>query len=71
MAMTSERAGEHIRDGADCISECIKAIERVQKSFPDLAPRIAVTTQKLREARTELQVLGGDIAQTPTSSAAA
>lgn len=62
MPMTKERAIEHIRDGADCISECLKSIERVRKNFPNVASRISATTVSLQSSRRELEDLRAEFA---------
>lgn len=71
MAMTSQSASEHLRDGVDCISECLKTIERVRKNLPELATQIMTTSAKLREARTELQSLDAQLTTVASSTASA
>lgn len=71
MPMTKERAIEHIRDGADCISECLKSIERVRKNFPDVASRISATTVSLQNSRRELEALRAEFASSAQPKAPA
>lgn len=71
MAMTPERATEHLRDGADCISECLKTIERVRKNFPELGSQIGVAAAKLQDARKDLDGMRAGIESAGTQASAA
>lgn len=57
MAMTSHVAREHLRDGADCISDCIKSLKRVQKQFEPLAPQIVAELARLETIHVALRGL--------------
>lgn len=51
-----EIAREHLSDGEDNITDTIKTIRRVLKSFPDLEPALTEATSQLVSARTALQL---------------
>jgi hypothetical protein len=47
-------AAEHLKDGIDNISECMKTIHRVGKSYPLLNEELAQASAQLSGARTTL-----------------
>jgi lipoate synthase len=62
MAMTSQVAREHLRDGADCIADCIKSLKRVQKQFEPLGPQIVAELNRLEAIQTALRGLASQVA---------
>lgn len=53
-AIDKETAEEHLRDGQDSIKECVKTLQRVQKSFPAFADDIGAVVAKLTNVRTDI-----------------
>ena len=53
-AIDKGTAEEHLRDGQDNIKECVKTLQRVQKSFPDFADDIGAVIGKLTHVRTDI-----------------
>ena len=49
-----DTAEEHLRDGQDSIKECVKTLQRVQKSFPAFADEIGTIVGKLTSVRTDI-----------------
>lgn len=47
-------AEEHLRDGQDSIKECVKTLQRVQKSFPAFADDIGALIGTLTSVRTDI-----------------
>jgi peptidoglycan hydrolase CwlO-like protein len=58
-ALDKDTATEHLRDGQDSIKECVKTLQRVQKSYPTLADDIGALIGKLTNVRTDID----DVAQ--------
>lgn len=50
----SATAEEHLRDGQDNIKECVKTLQRVQKSFPEVGAELAQAIGKLGAVRTDI-----------------
>jgi glutathione S-transferase len=53
-SMTPQVAVEHARDGADCMKDSDKIIQRLAKSYPDQASKLTKASGLIREARTLL-----------------
>lgn len=53
-AIDKDTADEHLRDGQDSIKECVKTLQRVQKSFPAFADDIGSLIAKLTNVRTDI-----------------
>lgn len=51
-------AQEHLTDGQDNITEAVKTIRRVLKSYPDLEPELTQATDKLTSARESMAQAG-------------
>ncbi|WP_194725568.1 hypothetical protein [Noviherbaspirillum malthae] len=68
MAMTSMVAREHLRDGADCIADCIKSLKRVQKQFEPLRPQIVAEIDRLETIQSALRCLATQVASGDTVS---
>lgn len=51
-------ANEHLVDGQDNITEAVKTIKRVLRSFPDLEPELTQATTHLTSAREAMQLAG-------------
>jgi hypothetical protein len=66
MAMTSQVAREHLRDGADCIADCIKSLKRVQKQFEPLGPQIVAELDRLETIQISLRGLASQVAAEAT-----
>lgn len=64
MPMTPQLAREHLRDGADCIADCIKSLKRVQKQFEPLAPQIVAELARLEIVHVSLRELAVQAAAT-------
>lgn len=47
-------AREHIRDSEDLLTECVKNIKRVVKSFPALEQVLSPATGEIESARSKL-----------------
>lgn len=58
-------AGEHIKDGADCISEAIKNLKRVQKSYPKFVEKLQPFQATLESARHGLLAFHSESFQSP------
>lgn len=69
MAMTSMVALEHLRDGADCIADCIKSLKRVQKQFEPLGPQIVAELDRLETIQSSLRGLASQVAAGDVQSA--
>lgn len=52
-AIDRPTAEEHLRDGQDSIKECVKTLQRVQKSFPDLT-ELAQSIETLGKVRSDI-----------------
>ncbi|CAN7641322.1 hypothetical protein [Massilia sp. LjRoot122] len=50
----SATAEEHLRDGQDSIKECVKTLQRVQKSFPELSAELTQAIGTLTSVRTDI-----------------
>jgi len=50
-AIDSATAEEHLRDGQDCIQECVKTLQRVQKNFPHVSAELAQYIEALGTVR--------------------
>jgi len=57
-ALDKDTAEEHLRDGQDSIKECVKTLQRVQKSFPAFADDIGAIIAALTNARTHIADVG-------------
>lgn len=53
-AIDKDTAEEHLRDGQDSIKECVKTLQRVQRSFPAFAEDIGAVIGKLTTVRTDI-----------------
>lgn len=45
---------EHLRDGQDNIKECVKTLQRVQKSFPKFAAELTRSIETLGKVRSDI-----------------
>jgi hypothetical protein len=54
--ISADFAKEHLVDGQDNITEAVKTIRRVLKSFPDLEPDLSQATTHLTSARESMQL---------------
>lgn len=64
--MTPDVAREHIKDGADCISEAMKTIKRVKKSFPASDAQLTKVEAHLKLAKDLLNA--GDVLSSGSAS---
>lgn len=53
-AIDKDTAEEHLRDGQDSIKECVKTLQRVQKSFPEIADDLGTAIGKLTNVRIDI-----------------
>ena len=50
----SATAEEHLRDGQDSIKECVKTLQRVQKSLPEFGTELSQAIRTLDTVRTDI-----------------
>jgi hypothetical protein len=53
-ALDSATAEEHLRDGQDNLKECVKTLQRVQKSFPEYGGELADAIGTLTTVRANI-----------------
>lgn len=56
--ISADVAKEHLGDGQDNITEAVKTIKRVLKSYPHLATELGEATTHLTSAREKMQLAG-------------